>query len=89
MIDRIDGPLVPFRQAEPQTQQDFLAGLPKRGLSGNPPAWQCTVCEERTDGEDILISYNVPTPIPYCPTETGPHTSCAGYGPALVPALAG
>lgn len=84
MIDRIDGPLVPFRQAEPPTRAAYLAGLHDlRGLDGSPDEWMCTVCSETVSGDDVLISYNVPTPIPFCATST-----CGGYGPALVPARA-
>lgn len=80
-------PLVPFRQADHETQDAFLAGLhDMRGLGGNPAAWQCTVCKERIGGDDVLISYNVPRPIPYCTTEAKPGRSCAGSGPDLVPA---
>ena len=80
-------PLVPFHQANPETRDAFLAGLrDMRGLDGNPAVWQCTVCRERIEGDDVLISYNVPRPIPYCTTETEPGRSCAGSGPDLVPA---
>lgn len=79
-------PLVPFRQANRETQDAFLSGLRDiRGLDDNPSAWQCTVCKERIEGDDVLISYNVPRPIPYCTTETEPGRSCAGTGPDLVP----
>lgn len=89
MIHRIEPPRVPFKQANPQTQAAFLAGLRElRGLDANPEVWLCTVCEEKINGNDILISYDVPTPIPYCTTETGPDESCPGYGPALIPAPA-
>jgi len=84
VIDRIDGPLVPFKQANPDTQANYLAGLlDLRGLAGNPDVWLCNVCGERIDGDNILISYNVQQSIPFCPTET-----CGGYGPDLVPAPA-
>lgn len=80
MIEPILGPLVPYEQAEPQTQ-DFLEGLLRLyGLQGNPRAWRCTVCGQTTAGNDILITYNVPTPIQICPTKT-----CGGYGPQQVP----
>jgi hypothetical protein len=81
------GTLVPYILAEPQTKADFLVGLRElRGLDGNPDVWLCTVCGERTDGDDIYISYNVPTPIPFCPAKARPHGSRGGYGPDLVPA---
>ena len=81
------GPLVPFKDAEPQTQADYLAGLAaQRGIDGNPAVWFCTICEQRIDGDDILIVYNVPTPIPYCTTVIAPDVACVGHGPALVPA---
>jgi hypothetical protein len=86
VIDRIDGPLVSYKNAEPQTKAAYLAGLLQlRGLDGNPHVWLCTVCGEKTCGDDIHISYNVPTPIPFCLNETGPGKSCRGYGPDLVP----
>lgn len=90
MVDRIDGPLVPYKKAAAETQAAYLAGLLQlRGLDDNPAVWLCTVCGEKTDGNDIYISYGVPTPIPFCPKETGPGGSCRGYGPDLVPAPAG
>lgn len=84
MIEPILGPLVPYEQAEPNTRTDFLKGLLRLyGLEGNPGAWRCTVCGHTTAGNDILITYNVPTPIQVCPTKT-----CGGYGPQLGPAPA-
>jgi len=78
------GPLVPYQQAEPQTRANFLEGLHRLyEFDGNPGAWRCTVCGETTAGDDVLITYNVPTPIQVCPAST-----CGGYGPQLVPALA-
>lgn len=78
--------LVPFSGANPETQAAYLAGLRQRGYDDNPEVWHCNVCGEEIDGQDILISYDVPTPIPFCTTETGPSKSCAGHGPDLVPA---
>jgi hypothetical protein len=87
VINRIDGPLVPYKNAEPQAKAAYLAGLLQlRGLGANPDVWLCTVCGEKTNGDDIHISYNVPTPIPFCLKETAPGRSCAGYGPGLLPA---
>lgn len=78
------GPLVPYQQAQPQTRADFLAGLDMLyGLDGNPEAWRCTLCGETVTGNEVLITYNVPTPIQVCPSE-----GCSGHGPRLVPALA-
>lgn len=89
VIDRIDGPLVSYKNAEPQTKAAYLAGLLQlRGLDANPDVWLCTVCGEKTDGDDIHISYNVPMPIPFCLKETRPGKPCGGYGPDLVPAAA-
>jgi len=76
--------LVPYHEARPETRAAYLEGLrDQRGLDGNPEAWTCVVRGETTAGDDILISYDVPTPIPFCPT-----TNCRGYGPHLKPAAA-
>jgi hypothetical protein len=79
-------PLVPFKQADPETQQAFVTGLRARGIEGNLDAWLCTICGATISGDDVLISYGVPTPYPYCTTMTGPHESCTGQHMALVPA---
>jgi NAD-dependent SIR2 family protein deacetylase len=65
--------LVPFHQADPDTQAAYLKGLhSQRGLDGNPETWHCIRCSENTPGDDILISYDVgDTPIPYCPAQAG------------------
>jgi hypothetical protein len=54
-------------------------------VCGNPD-WHCTVCGENTAGDDILITYNVETPLPQCPTKPERDRICAGFGPDLVPA---
>lgn len=83
MISPVLGPLVPYQQAEPQTRADFLEGLHRLyEFDGNPETWLCRACGELTAGDDILITYNVPTPIQVCPK------TCGGYGPQLVPAHA-
>ena len=70
MIEPILGPLVPYEQAEPPTRADFLEGLLRLyRLEGNPGAWRCTVCRQATAGNDILITYNVPTPIQILPDQ--------------------
>lgn len=78
-------PLVPFAEANPDTQDDFLRGLRDlRNIDGNPEAWQCAACGETTPGAAILISYGVgDTPIPFCATP-----GCPGYGPDLKPTTA-
>ena len=77
-------PLVPYGEASPETRADYLKGLHDlRGLDGNPEAWHCTRCGETIPGEEILISYDVPTPIPFCPSQ-----DCTSYGPELKPATA-
>lgn len=84
MIHPVSPYLVPYRDAETQTRADFLDGLRSLyELDGNPRTWRCTVCGETTEGDEILITYNVPTPIQVCPGKT-----CGGYGPQLVPAPA-
>ena len=81
-------PLTPFKDAHPETREAYLSGLARlRDINGNPEVWHCTVCDADIDGDDVLISYNVPTPFPYCTTETGPDKSCAGSGRDLVPAV--
>ena len=77
--------LVPYHQADPETQAAYHAGLQRlRNLDALPEAWTCTRCGAITLGEDILISYDVgDTPIPYCPTE-----GCTAYGPELKPTAA-
>jgi len=90
VADVIHGPLVPFKLAAPRTRADYLAALlAQRRLPGNPRTWQCNVCGERIAGDEVLISYDVPAPIPYCTTTTNRDRSCAGYGPSLVPVPAG
>jgi hypothetical protein len=85
------GPVVPgrflvrFGQAEPETKADFLTGLRElRGLDGNVGEWLCASCNRTISGDDLLISYRAPPPMPVCTT-----SSCRGYGPALVPAPSG
>ncbi len=76
--------LLPFRQADPETRSAYLKGLQsQRRLDGNPEAWHCTRCDVTTPGDDILISHEMPTPIPYCPAQ-----NCTAYGPELEPATA-
>ena len=77
--------LVPFHQADPETQAAYRVGLMKqRNLDSNPITWVCTRCGTSTPGDEILISYDVgDTPIPYCPAE-----GCTAYGPELRPAAA-
>lgn len=80
-------PLIRFKDAQPETREAYLSGLARlRKINGNPEVWHCTICGADIDGDDVLISYNVPTPFPYCTTETGPVKSCAGSGTDLVPA---
>jgi|HubBroStandDraft_2_1064218.scaffolds.fasta_scaffold1880540_1 hypothetical protein len=78
-------PLVPFNQANPDTQAAYLKGLKsQRDLDGNPEAWECARCGEATPGDLILISYGIgDTPIPYCAAQ-----GCAAYGPELKPTAA-
>lgn len=76
---------MPYKDADAETQARFLAGLKRRGLDGNPD-WHCTLCGENTAGDDILITYNVETPVPQCPTKPEQDRICAGFGPDLVPA---
>lgn len=72
-------PLVPYLEAAEDTRAAYLDGLRVlRSLNANPVAWHCRVCGEDTSGDQVLISYNVPTPITFCPTD-----GCAGYGPDL------
>ncbi len=77
--------LVPFHQADPETQAAYRVGLMKqRNLDSNPITWVCTRCSTSTPGDEILISNDVgDTPIPYCPAE-----GCTAYGPELRPATA-
>ena len=61
--------LVPYRQANPETREAFLAGLKRlRGMDGMPDEWTCTQCGQVTPGEDIHISYGlgVDSPQPAC-----------------------
>lgn len=79
-------PLVPFKDAHPEIQKAFQSELAwLRKINGNPGVWHCTICGADIDGDDVLISYDVPTPFPYCTTETGPDKSCAGSHTDLVP----
>ncbi len=90
MTHRVGPPLVPYRDAEPETQAAFVAGLERqRGLDGNPETWHCTVCGKDTDGNDILITYNVETPMPQCPIKPSKEEICVGYGPDLIPVADG
>ena len=73
--------LLPLREANPETKSAYLKGLQRRELDGNPEAWHCIRCGTTIPGDDILISHEMPTPIPYCP-----GTNCTAYGPELKPA---
>jgi hypothetical protein len=77
--------LVPFNEANPETQAAYLNGLKiLYELDGNPEAWCCSRCGQTTQGDDILISYDVgDTPIQFCANQ-----KCTAYGPALKPAEA-
>jgi hypothetical protein len=79
-------PLVPYKDANPDTRDDFHAGLITRwGIDGLPD-WDCRGCGERSKGGSVLLSYNVPAPIAYCPNKLDSGKLCLTHNPDLVPA---
>jgi len=69
-------PWVPYREADPDTQERFERMARALDMLGDKNSrWECDACEGVVGLEDIGIAYETFIGLPVCPTK-----DCAGIG---------
>lgn len=77
----VSPPLAKYREAGADTREAFDAAAKTYWHAPPPAGARCSVCGHEDAIGDVLISYQVPTPMPYCSAPPdGKGKGCAGMG---------